>query len=51
VARPWPRPSRSWWIRLAVNDLLTACALMQLGHALHGVTDPLVQAIWRERQG
>ncbi|MFM8935366.1 MAG: AAA family ATPase [Vulcanococcus sp.] len=37
-------------IQPVVNELLAANVLMRLGHGLYGVTDPVVQEIWRERQ-
>ena len=37
-------------IQPVVNELLGANVLMRLGHGLYGVTDPLVQEIWQERQ-
>jgi hypothetical protein len=34
----------------AVNELLAANLIMRKGHGLYGITDPFVQAAWRERQ-
>jgi len=33
-----------------VNELLAAKVLMRQGHGLYGVTDAVVQEIWRDRQ-
>jgi hypothetical protein len=38
-------------IQPVVNELLGTNVLMRLGHGLYGITDPLVQEIWRERLG
>jgi hypothetical protein len=37
-------------IQPLVNELLAANILMRRGHGLYGVTDPVVQTIWRERR-
>jgi hypothetical protein len=45
------RPVRVEEIQPVVNELLGANVLMRLGHGLYGITDPVVQEIWRERRG
>jgi hypothetical protein len=37
-------------IQPVVNELLGANQLMRVGHGLYGITDPVVQEIWRERR-
>ncbi len=44
------RPVRVEEIQPVVNELLGANVLMRLGHGLYGITDPVVQEIWRERR-
>lgn len=44
------RPVRVEEIQPVVNDLLGANVLMRLGHGRYGITDPVVQEIWRERR-
>jgi hypothetical protein len=43
------RPVRVEEIQPVLNELLAANVLMRQGHGLYGVTDPVVQEIWRER--
>jgi hypothetical protein len=44
------RPVRVEEIQPVLNELLGANVLMRLGHGLYGITDPVVQEIWRERR-
>ena len=44
------RPVRVEEIQPVVNELLGANVLMRVGHGLYGITDPVVQEIWRERR-
>jgi hypothetical protein len=44
------RPVRVEEIQPVVNELPGANVLMRLGHGLYGITDPVVQEIWRERR-
>lgn len=44
-------PVRVEEIQPVVNERLGANVLMRLGHGLSGITDPVVQEIWRQRRG
>lgn len=43
------REVRADEVQVVLNELMVANVVMRRGHGLYGLTDPFVQAIWRER--